>query len=290
MSSQPQFTGPSRSPMAIQPRHGVDPVESTVRLEGVTKRFGAVTALEDVTVDFEPGRINVLLGLSGSGKSTLMRHINGLHTPSSGSVVTLGTRVDRAKPAQLRRLRSRVGMIFQHFHLVESMSVLENVCTGKLGSLRGPRIGLFMYPKSVRLEAMEQLERVGLADKAFQRADTLSGGQQQRVAIARALIQKPALLLADEPVASLDPISSAGVIELLANISREEGLTVICSLHQFEVAMSFADRIVGLQAGKVVLDRPTDGLHAADAFAIYEAVSAPVAVPALHEGATPSPS
>ncbi|MGO1768843.1 MAG: phosphonate ABC transporter ATP-binding protein [Microbacterium sp.] len=253
-------------------------VEDAVRLNGVTKSFGRVTALEDVTVDFTPGEVNVLLGLSGSGKSTLLRHVNGLHLPTSGEIHTLGVPVHSARQKELRILRTRVGMIFQHFHLVESMSVLENVCTGRLGALRGPRIGLFSYPRSVKEIAMEHLARVGLADKAFQRADTLSGGQQQRVAIARALIQEPVVLLADEPVASLDPVSSAGVMELLREISSELGLTVICSLHQVEHAMDFGDRITGLQAGRVVLDRATDRLSREDVFEVYNAVSSPEAV------------
>ncbi|HLS92105.1 MAG TPA: phosphonate ABC transporter ATP-binding protein [Microbacterium sp.] len=257
-----------------------DDVKDAVRMAGVTKRFGQVTALDDVTVDFTPGEINVLLGLSGSGKSTLLRHINGLHQPTEGEVFTLGVPVHSARQKDLRVLRSRVGMIFQHFHLVGSMSVLENVCTGRLGGLRGPRIGLFSYPRAVKERAMEHLARVGLADKAFQRADTLSGGQQQRVAIARALIQEPVVLLADEPVASLDPVSSAGVMELLREISSDLGLTVICSLHQVELAMDFGDRITGLQSGRVVLDRATSRLSREDVFEIYTAVSAPEAVEA----------
>ncbi|HCS61964.1 MAG TPA: phosphonate ABC transporter ATP-binding protein [Microbacterium sp.] len=253
-------------------------IQDAVRLDGVTKKFGAVTALDDVTVDFTPGQINVLLGLSGSGKSTLLRHINGLHVPSSGNVHTLGIPVHHAKEKDLRAVRSRVGMIFQHFHLVGPMSVLENVCTGRLGALRGPRLGLFSYPRAVKEAAMEHLARVGLADKAFQRADTLSGGQQQRVAIARALIQEPVVLLADEPVASLDPVSSAGVMELLREISTDLGLTVICSLHQVELAMEFGDRITGLQSGRVVLDRAVSRLSREDVFDIYHAVSVPEAV------------
>ena len=255
-----------------------DEADSAVRLNGVTKQFGQVTALADVTVDFTPGAINVLLGLSGSGKSTLLRHINGLHQPTAGEVETLGVAVHDASQRDLRRLRTRVGMIFQHFHLVGSMSVLENVCAGRLGSLRGPRVGLFSYPRAVKEQAMAHLARVGLADKAFQRADTLSGGQQQRVAIARALIQEPVVLLADEPVASLDPVSSAGVMDLLREISVELGLTVICSLHQVELAMDVGDRITGLRAGRVVLDRAADRLSRDDVFDVYTAVSAPEAV------------
>ncbi|MDO5696769.1 MAG: phosphonate ABC transporter ATP-binding protein [Dermatophilus congolensis] len=248
---------------------------SPVTFTGVTKRFSpTVLGLDDVTAQFPAHEVTVLLGLSGSGKSTLLRHINGLHRPTSGTVNVLGVDVGSASEAELRHLRSRIGFIFQSFNLVGPMSVLENVCTGRLGSLKGPRIGLFSYPKSIKQDALEQLERVGLADRAFQRADTLSGGQKQRVAIARALIQRPEILLADEPVASLDPVSSKQVTDLITRISREEKLTVIATLHQVQLAMDFSDRIIGLQAGRVVLDRSTGTIDRGEALAIYERVSA----------------
>lgn len=259
---------------------------SPVRFTGVTKRFSpTVLGLDDVTVEFPAHEITVLLGLSGSGKSTLLRHVNGLHRPTSGSVDVLGTDVGSASETELRRLRSRIGFIFQSFNLVGPMSVLENVCSGRLGSLRGPRLGLFSYPKAVRHDALEQLDRVGLTDRAFQRADTLSGGQKQRVAIARALIQRPEILLADEPVASLDPVSSAAVTDLITRISREENLTVIATLHQVQLAMDFSDRIIGLQAGRVVLDRSTGTIDRGEALAIYERVSAVQVPPVESAGA-----
>ncbi len=248
--------------------------EATVTLSHVTKRFSpTVTGLDDVTVSFAGNRVTALLGLSGSGKSTLLRHVNGLHRPSSGEVTVLGTRVDTAGKAELRRLRRQIGFIFQHFNLVGPMSVLENVCTGRLGHLRGPRLSLLSYTKQVRRDALEQLDRVGLADRAYQRADTLSGGQQQRVAIARALIQRPKILLADEPVASLDPVSAQQVMELIGRISREEQLTVLCSLHQVQLAMAFSDQIVGLRQGQVVLDRETADIDRGEAFEIYSSVA-----------------
>lgn len=249
-----------------------DPVTFT----NVTKRFSpTVLGLDDVTASFPAGQVTVLLGLSGSGKSTLLRHINGLHKPTSGTVKVLGKDVGKSSEKELRELRSRIGFVFQSFNLVGPMSVLENVCSGRLGSLNGPRLGLFMYPKSVRRDAMEQLERVGLADRAFQRADTLSGGQKQRVAIARALIQRPEILLADEPVASLDPVSGAQVIQIIKSISVEENLTVIATLHQVQTALAFSDRIIGLQAGKVVLDHTTNDMDQAEALSIYDKVSQP---------------
>jgi phosphonate transport system ATP-binding protein len=247
--------------------------ETVVRLNGVTKRFGTTTALEGVSLTVDRGEIVVLLGLSGSGKSTLLRHLDGLEVPTSGSVEVLGEDVPRLSGRRLRSLRSRVGFIFQQFELVPSLTVLENVLTGALASVRGPRLGLWSYSKPRRLAALGHLDRVGLLDRAYQRADTLSGGQQQRVAIARALMQNPKVLLADEPVASLDPESSDQVMALIREIAADEGLTVVCSLHQVDLAISWADRIVGLRHGQVVLDLPTRGLSKAQVMEIYGRVA-----------------
>ncbi|MDO5494934.1 MAG: phosphonate ABC transporter ATP-binding protein [bacterium] len=243
-------------------------------LENVTKIFPPSTiASDDVTLTFQPGSFNILLGLSGSGKSTLLRLINGLHQPTSGTVTVLGETISGARPETVRRLRRDIGMIFQQFHLVGSMSTLENVCSGALGALRGPRLGLFSYPKELREFALDQLERVGLADQRFQRADTLSGGQQQRVAVARALVQRPKILLADEPVASLDPKSSDAVMQLIARIAEEDSLTVVCSLHQVEVAMQWGDRIIGLRSGSVTLDADAADVTTEVAMDIYRSVA-----------------
>lgn len=247
--------------------------ETIVRLSGVTKRFGATTALEDVSLSVDRGEIVVLLGLSGSGKSTLLRHLDGLETPTSGTVEVLGHDVPRLAGRALRSLRSSVGFIFQQFELVPSLTVLENVLTGALASLPGPRLGLWSYSRARKLAALGHLDRVGLLDRAYQRADTLSGGQQQRVAIARALMQNPSVLLADEPVASLDPESSDQVMALIREIAADEGLTVVCSLHQVDLAISWADRIVGLRHGRVVLDLPTDGLTKTQVMEIYGRVA-----------------
>ncbi|OBA60753.1 phosphonate ABC transporter ATP-binding protein [Mycobacterium sp. 1100029.7] len=249
--------------------------EAVIRFHGVTKRFGAeIRALDNISLSVTPGEITVLLGLSGSGKSTLLHHVDGLQRPTSGTVTVLGTDVGTASGTELRRLRRRVGFVFQHFHLVGSLSVLENVCTGALGRLRWPRLGLFSYPRNVRHEALDHLDRVGLLDRAFQRADTLSGGQQQRVAVARALMQRPEILLADEPVASLDPESAAQVVQLIREISTEQRLTVLCSLHQVGLALNWGDRVIGLRDGQVVLDRPVSGLDHDDAMSLYASVNA----------------
>ncbi|GAA2780411.1 phosphonate ABC transporter ATP-binding protein [Saccharopolyspora taberi] len=247
--------------------------EPVVGFDRVSKAFdGGVRALDEVSLRVGAGELLVLLGLSGSGKSTLLRHVDGLQRATSGTVTVLGRDVGRLRGSELRSLRRRVGFVFQQFHLVGSLTVLENVCTGALGTLRGPRLGLFTYPRRVRHAAMERLERVGLADQAMQRADTLSGGQQQRVAVARALLQRPEILLADEPVASLDPDSAAQVMNLIAEIGREDGLTVVCSLHQVDLALSWGHRIVGLRSGRVVLDTPVHGLSREEAMSIYSKV------------------
>ena len=247
--------------------------EPVIRLAGVTKQFGATTALKGADLEVARGEIVVLLGLSGSGKSTLLRHLDGLETPTSGAVEVLGSFVPALKGKALRGLRSRVGFIFQQFELVPSLTVLENVLTGSLSSVRGPRLGLWGYSKDAKLRALGHLERVGLLERAYQRSDTLSGGQQQRVAIARALMQRPEILLADEPVASLDPESSDQVMALIREIAADQGLTVVCSLHQVDLAISWADRIVGLRHGEVVLNTSTTGLSKAEVMEIYGRVA-----------------
>ncbi|MFD5598728.1 phosphonate ABC transporter ATP-binding protein [Leucobacter sp. NPDC058333] len=250
-----------------------NPTAPVLRLTGLTKRYAETTALDAVDLRVDRGEIVVLLGLSGSGKSTLLRHINGLETPTAGAVEVLGESVPQLSGRRLRELRSRVGFIFQQFELVGALTVLENVLSGALGTLRGPRLGLFSYPRALKRRALGHLDRVGLLDRAYQRADTLSGGQQQRVAIARALMQNPEVLLADEPVASLDPESSAQVMALIREIAAADGLTVVCSLHQVDLAISWADRIVGLRHGARVLDLPAEGLSRAEVMEIYGRVA-----------------
>ncbi len=254
---------------AAAPTPGGAPV---VRLRNVRKEFdkGRVVALDDVSIDINAGELTVIIGLSGSGKSTLLRHLNKLHVPTSGQVEVLGHDVVGAKGRELRELRRDVGFIFQQFNIVNRLSCLENVLSGALGRLRGPRYGVLSYPKAMRREALECLDRVGLADRAFQRADTLSGGQQQRVAIARTIMQRPQIVLADEPVASLDPEISGQVMDVLFRVCTEENLSVLCSLHQVDLALGWAKRLIGLRDGKLVLDKPAEGLSTEDAMAVYQ--------------------
>jgi len=248
-----------------------DPV---VRVSEVSKQFpNGPLALDRVSLDVPKGQLLSLIGLSGSGKSTLLRHLNGLHQPTGGEVEVFGTDVTRARRGELRELRRNVGFVFQSFGLVGRLTCIENVLSGALGRLRAPRFGVVSYSKSLRREALEHLDRVGLADRAFQRSDTLSGGQQQRVAIARTLMQRPSLMLADEPVASLDPESSAQVMDVLFRIVVEDRMTVICTLHQVELAMGWAQRIVGLRDGRVVLDQQVDDLDQQAVMDVYQRVT-----------------
>jgi len=258
--------------MSIDPTHQVAGDDLVVSARGVTKEFGTTTALSGVDLDVHRSELVVLLGLSGSGKSTFLRCLNGLHPVTEGRIDVSGTRVDLASRRELRSLRKDVGFVFQQFNLVGRLSCLENVLIGGLGRLSLPRYGALTYPKTMRVEAREHLDRVGLADLADRRADTLSGGQQQRVAIARTLMQRPTVLLADEPVASLDPENAGVVMDLLFRVCMEDKLTVVCTLHQVDLALGWAHRIVGLRDGRKVLDRPAVGLSRDEAMEIYQRV------------------
>lgn len=255
---------------------GTTPVEAVIRTRNLTKIFNATTtALDGVDLDIRPGELCVLIGLSGSGKSTLLRHCNGLQPPTSGSIEVFGVDPSAAKRRELRDLRTRIGFIFQQFGLVGRLTALGNVLAGGLGRIKGPRYDVSSYPQAMRREAREQLDRVGLADQAFQRADTLSGGQQQRVAIARTVFQRAELVLSDEPVASLDPETSEQVMKILFSICAEDGLTVLCSLHQVDLALGWADRMVGMRDGRIVLDQPAGELTAEQAMQVYKRGTAP---------------
>ncbi len=217
-------------------------------------------ALTDVSFSVADGEFVVLLGLSGSGKSTLLRCINRLIEPTSGKVIFDGVDVTAASYAELRRVRRSIAMIFQQFNLVERSSVLTNVLSGRLGYLNPITSALGFYPKEELARAMRNLERVGIADKAYNRARALSGGQQQRVGIARALMQEPKLILADEPVASLDPVLAHSILRYLEQLNREDGLSVICSLHIPSWARRYGTRIVALKEGHLVYDGSPEAL------------------------------
>jgi phosphonate transport system ATP-binding protein len=209
-------------------------------------------ALSGVDLEVAEGEFLAILGLSGSGKSTLLRCINRLVDPTEGRVWVFGDEITAASGGELRRLRRQMAMIFQQFNLVRRHTVLTNVLAGGLG--RSPLVGslLLAFGDEERRRAVACLERVGMADRASSRADALSGGQQQRVAIARALMQEPRLILADEPVASLDPALRHSVMRHIEALNREEGLTVLCSLHDIDLVERYATRLVALRAGRLV--------------------------------------
>ena len=233
-----------------------------VSLKDVSKTYGgagATEALRNVSIDVEEGEFLVILGPSGAGKSTLMRCINRLVEPTSGSIIVDGREVTSRRRA-LRAVRRQVGMVFQQFNLVKRLTVLMDVLSGRLSYHTLWRSLIYSFNKEDKRIAIECLTRVNMEHKAFQRADTLSGGEQQRVAIARALAQQPKVILADEPVASLDPKIARQVLTYLKQISSELGITVLCNLHQVEYAREYAERVVGLSRGAVVFDGPAGKL------------------------------
>jgi phosphonate transport system ATP-binding protein len=215
---------------------------------------GGVQALKSVTLEIPDGQMMVIVGLSGAGKSTLIRAINGLVPLSGGDVTIDGVSVRSANVRQLRRIRSKIGMIFQTFNLVKRTSVLNNVLMGRLHNTGTARSLLGWYKPADLEIAMRALERVDIVEKAYVRASNLSGGQQQRVGIARALAQEPTIILADEPVASLDPPTSHVVMRDLQRITRELGITTIINLHFLDLAKVYGDRIIGMRSGELVYD------------------------------------
>jgi phosphonate transport system ATP-binding protein len=226
-----------------------------LEVKNLTKVFpNGTRALNDLSITIPDGQFVVVIGLSGSGKSTFLRCINRLVEPTSGQVILHGEDVTAAGPERLRKIRGQIGMIFQQFNLIRRESVLTNVLTGALGTTSEPASLVGRWPKDEVERAMHNLERVGIVEKARQRADTLSGGQQQRVAIARTLMQRPRLLLADEPVASLDPATSHSVMRYVEQINKEDGITVICNLHFLSLARRYAQRVLALKDGQLVAD------------------------------------
>ena len=221
---------------------------------------GGTEALRGIDLDIADGSFVAAVGLSGAGKSSFLRTLNQLVRPTGGSILVGGRQVVNARGGDLRRVRRETGMVFQQFNLVRRMSVLRNVLVGRLGYHVGLGSVWPRFTPEDHAVSRAALARVGLADRAASRADRLSGGQQQRVAIARALAQQPRLMLADEPVASLDPETSIAVLSHLREINRRDGITTIAALHQLDLAQRFADRVVAFRDGRVVYDGAPDGL------------------------------
>ena len=241
-----------------------------LKVEHLCKIYpNGVQALEDVSFTISEGEFLVVIGLSGSGKSTLLRCINRLVEPTSGRIEWFGADVLSYRADQLGIIRRQIGMIFQQFNLVKRSSVITNVLTGRLGYVPLWVSLLGLWPKAERKRALNALERLGLADKASSRADALSGGQQQRVGIARALMQEPKLILADEPVASLDPVLAHSILGHLEELNREENITILCSLHFLDLVHRYATRVIALKDGRLMFDGPARDIDRARFKEIY---------------------
>lgn len=217
---------------------------------------GGVQALKDVSFTVQQGEFLAVIGLSGSGKSTMLRCINRLIEPTSGQIIWKGQDITAASQEEMRHIRRKIGMVFQHFNLVSRSKVITNVLAGRLGYVNPVMSALHRFPRTDVEMALAQLEKVGIRNQAYKRADELSGGQQQRVGIARAMMQEPDMILADEPVASLDPVLAHSIMQYLEKINKEDGVTVLCSLHFLDLVHRYADRAIALKEGVLMFDGP----------------------------------
>jgi len=232
----------------------------SLKIINLKKKFKNINAVNGISLEINEGEIIGIIGRSGAGKSTLLRMINRLIEPSEGSIEFNDINITSLKGKALRKWRSECAMIFQQFNLVERIDVLTNVLIGSLGRNYNFLNLIGIFSKKEKINALKNLDRFDLSEKALQKAGTLSGGQQQRVAIARALMQKPKILLADEPISSLDPKNAQRVMDDMLKINREDGITIICNLHSLDVAKKYCDRLIGLSDGKVVFDGAPDDL------------------------------
>ena len=228
-----------------------------LEVKNLTKIYpGDVLALDNVSFKVEPGEFLACIGLSGSGKSTLLRCINRLVEPTAGEIIWNGMDITQASQDEMLRIRRKIGMVFQHFNLVSRSKVLTNVLAGRLGYVNPFMSVLNRFPQKDIDLALQQLERVGITDQAHKRADELSGGQQQRVGIARAMVQEPEMILADEPVASLDPVLAHTIMQYLEQINQDDGVMILCSLHFLDLVHRYADRAIALNDGLLMFDGP----------------------------------
>jgi phosphonate transport system ATP-binding protein len=226
-----------------------------LEVRNLTKIYeGGIKALDNVSFKVEQGEFMACIGLSGSGKSTLLRCINRLIEPTEGQIIWNDEDITKASQDEMRRIRRKMGMVFQHFNLVSRSKVIINVLAGRLGYVNPVMSALNRFPKSDVEMALKQLNRVSIADQAYKRADELSGGQQQRVGIARAMMQEPEMILADEPVASLDPVLAHSIMQYLEQFNKEDGVMVLCSLHFLDLVHRYADRAIALNEGKLMFD------------------------------------
>lgn len=246
-----------------------------IEFDHVSKIYeNGVVGLKDINLTIMPGEFVVVVGLSGAGKSTLMRAVNRLHDISQGDIRIDGDSITKAKGKKLRQIRRKIGMIFQNFNLINRATVLRNVLTGRVGYYPTWKMVFGLFSPEDEQRAYQALQTVELADKVYTRADQLSGGQQQRVSIARALTQAPSLILADEPIASLDPETTRRVMDDLKRINQELGMTVLVNLHQVDLAQAYGSRIIGIRAGEKVFDGPVSEATSAVFDEIYNGAEA----------------
>jgi phosphonate transport system ATP-binding protein len=241
-----------------------------IKLVNVKKVYSnGVEALKDINLEIADGEFVAIIGLSGAGKSTLLRSINKMHAITSGQLYIDGVEISSIKGKDLRKLRRSIGMIFQSFNLVKRMSVFNNVLTGRVAYHSTIKSTLGLFPKHDKMLALDALETMGILEKAFIRADQLSGGQQQRVALARALTQQPKIILADEPVASLDPITTVQVMDDFKRINKDFNITIVANMHHVDLATKYATRIIGIKNGEVVFDGPSSEVNEEILLKIY---------------------
>jgi phosphonate transport system ATP-binding protein len=238
-------------------------------VEGLTCRFGAKAAVDNASFRIAPGGFVGVIGRSGAGKSTLLRMINRLAEPTEGRILYDGIDVTSLRGRELRKWRARSAMVFQQFNLIGRLDVLTNVLMGRLATVSAGRALLKLWPDADKAVALAALEQFEIASLAAQRADRLSGGQQQRVAIARALVQEPDIILADEPIASLDPHNTRVVMDALQRINRDFGITVLCNLHSLALARGYCGRLIGMAAGRIVFDGTPEQLTEREAQRLY---------------------
>ena len=236
----------------------------------VSKVYSNVTVgLDDVSLTIQDGEFVAIIGRSGAGKSTLLRSVNRMHQITSGTLMVNGTDVSTLSGKSLRRFRRGIGMVFQSFNLVTRTTVIKNVLSACVPDMPFWRVLLGVFRKEDKIKSLESLDKVGILDKAYMRADQLSGGQQQRVALARTLTQDPRIILADEPVAALDPVTAKQVMQDFVRINQEMGISILLNIHHVELALEYANRIIGIRAGKIVYDGPSANVNQTVLDAIY---------------------
>ena len=248
-----------------------------IEFKNVVKTYpNGFTALKNVNLKIEQGEFVAIIGLSGAGKSTILRCINRMHDVQSGSVTVDGIDVSALRGKELRKFRRNVGMIFQSFNLVSRSTAIKNVLTANVPDMSFIKVLLGMFTKQQKMDALEALDKVGILDKAYTRCDQLSGGQQQRVALARTLNQNPKIILADEPVASLDPITARQVMEDFVRINKEYNISILLNIHHIDLALKYCDRVIGVRAGEIVFDGPANTITQEQIDFVYNGTKAPV--------------